>query len=325
LFSKIICDVLTELTEKILSLKKQYMKKKTIITAVLACAILNCEAQPNGGFENWTPEFTYENPDSWQTLNFLSLLSPPNPLSAFKAIGIDKHSGNYALKLTTVFLNNKPQQAALSDSVGGAFTGKINYSPLSQINGFPFTGRPEKLEFWFKYLPVGSDIGKVEVVIQKWNGTGRDTIAIGNADITAAAAYTLFQINLTYFSTAVPDTAGIGFSTSKQTDVARLGSTLFVDDVLFTGSAGIDEQNSYAGKVKVFPNPSKDDVTIHIQIEEAENVRVLDPSGKAAGIFKIQNNKVSINTALIPAGIYFYVILGKKDEPLTEGKFSVIK
>ena len=66
------------------------MKKSTLYLAFLLIinyqlSIVNCNAQPNPGFENWTTTFGIEDPDSWQTSNFLALLSPPNPLSTFRA------------------------------------------------------------------------------------------------------------------------------------------------------------------------------------------------------------------------------------------------
>ena len=273
------------------------MKKKGVITlAILASApIYRGKAQPNGGFENWSPEYSYENPDGWQTLNFLSLTTPPNPLSSFKAIGIDKHSGNYALKLKTVFINNNPYPTQIHDSTSGTFTGKINISPLIYKYGFPYTGRPEKLEFWAKYMPVGNDTAGAIVGLFKWNGTAHDSIAGGIMKITSTPTYSFFQLNLTYVLPGIPDSALIVLLPSA-TDHKRIGSTLFVDDVVFTGWVGIDQYNQNPDKVKIFPSPAKDNVTILAQIEDADNVKVIDVSGKCAGIYKIQNYSTTMNT-----------------------------
>ncbi len=112
-------------------------------------------------------------------MNFLSAFT--NPVSAFKATGVDKHSGNYALKLKTVYLNNNPAPNALHDSIGYVFTGKVVISPPSLKLGVPYTGRPEKLEFWAKYLPTDTnDMGGVSTTLLKWNGTSSDTIAFGD-------------------------------------------------------------------------------------------------------------------------------------------------
>ncbi|MDP1745728.1 MAG: T9SS type A sorting domain-containing protein [Bacteroidota bacterium] len=305
------------------------MKKTVIIfcfiTLNFALLTLNCFSQTNGGFENWVTEFNYQTPDNWQTLNFLSIFTPPNPISAFKATGIDKHSGNSALKLKTIFVNNNPVPGAINDTIGYVFTGKINISPPSLKLGVPYVGRPEKLEFWAKYLPVGMDLGAVTVILQKWNGATTDTIARTDIIIDSTIIYTLFQADLIYQSTEVPDTLIIGFSPSYKKSIARVGSTLYLDDVALTGWVGIDEQNIYSDKVKVFPNPASDEININATFDEADNIQIIDVSGKLMGNYKIQNYNANINTGLFAEGIYFYEIRDRKNEPLTKGKFNVVK
>lgn len=299
--------------------------KKALIIYFILFSVINTKAQPNPGFEDWVNELSYETPMEWQTLNFMSLLSPPNPISAFKVSGLDKHSGNYALKLETKYFNNIPQQVEIDDSTGGTYTGKITYSPPSNIQGFSYAGRPEKFEFWAKYTPVGNDTGRTSLLLQKWNGTSTDTIAFCEMNIPATSEYTLFALNITYNSTAIPDTAAIGFGSSKNPQTARLGSALFLDDMSFTGWVGISEQNNNRSTVDVFPNPAKDKLNIHTRNDEAENVRIIDSSGRIAGLYKLINNEVIINTAIFSTGISFYEIVNKKGNVISKGKFEVIK
>lgn len=301
------------------------MKKAVITLVFLTSLILNADSQPNGGFENWVTEFNYQTPENWQTLNFLSIFTPPNPLSAFKATGIDKHSGNSALKLKTIFVNNNPVPGSINDTIGYVFTGKINISPPSLKLGTPYTERPEKLEFWAKYLPVGMDLAAVTVILQKWNGTTTDTIARVDIIIDATVTYTLFQADLIYQSTTIPDTAIIGFSPSYKESKARVGSTLYIDDVALTGWVSVEEQNIYSDKVQLFPNPATDAININAKIDEADNIQLIDVSGKLMGNYKIENYNANINTALFAEGIYFYEIRDRKNKPLTKGKFNVIK
>jgi hypothetical protein len=302
------------------------MKKIAVIFVILVSGILSCFAQPNGGFENWSTVFNFQTPDNWQTLNFLSMFSPPNPISAFKATGIDKHSGNYALKLKTIFLNNNPLPNTVSDSIGYVFTGKVTLSPPSLKLGIPYVGRPENLDFWAKYIPVGADIGGVSVSLQKWNGTSSDTIAYGTIKLDSTVlSYTFFQIGLDYYSTGMPDTVIMGFTSSYKNTIARVGSTLYLDDVALTGWVGIDEQNLYTDKVKLYPNPATDAINIKADIDEADNVQLIDVSGKLMGNYKIQNYNANINTGLFAEGIYFYEIRDNKNKPFTKGKFNVVK
>ncbi len=305
------------------------MKKTVIIPAIIALSYLlftiHCFAQPNPGFENWHNEYSYQVPDDWQTLNFLSIFPVPNPLSAFKATGLDKHSGSFALKIVTIFVNNNPAPGLITDTVGGAFTGKVTLSPPAYKYGYPYTGRPEKIEFWSKYAPVANDSAGVQTVLLKWNGVSRDTIAYGEQLFGATAAYSLFQFNLIYRSNAIPDSIAILFASSMRVSNGRVGSALYVDDVALTGWVGIDDQNLYANKLKIFPNPAKENVTIQTQVEGACTLKMLDVSGKQVGVFKIQNYCANINTGLLVEGIYFFHVCDKNDKILTKEKFNVVK
>lgn len=306
---------------------KQIENMKTIVTIVIiSFSTVFCSiAQPNPGFENWHTEASYQVPDSWQTLNMMSLALPANPLSAFKATGIDKHSGNYALKLKSVFMNNNFFQNELGDTVSVTFTGKITISPSTYKYGFPYTGRPEKLEFWAKYFPVGNDTAAGGMILTKWNGVQSDTVALCGININSTGTYTLMKSDLVYYSDELPDSASIVFLSSKLPSCARVNSTLYVDDVDLTGWVGIEKHDIYADKVQLFPNPAKDEINIFAKIEEANLVKVIDATGKFIGAYKIQNYKVLVNTSLFPSGIYFYELLDKKNKSLTKGKFSVVK
>lgn len=282
------------------------------------------KAQPNGGFENWSTVYTLQEPDNWQTLNFVSL-NPPNPLSAFKATGIDKHSGNYALKLKTVYFDNNPFPSEIGDSTGAVFTGKITLSPFAYKYGFPYTDRPEKLEFWSKYSPVGGDTAGALVILKKWNGIESDTIAIGGVNINATSGYSPFQVDLVYYSDELPDTAVIGFASSKIPLIARLNSTLYVDDVIFTGWVGVNQYDKNAELVKIFPNPASDNVNILSSMEASDNIQVSDVTGKIVGNYKIRNCEVNINTGAFAVGIYIYEIRNNANRMLCKGKFNVIR
>ena len=123
----------------------------------------------------------------------------------------------------------------------------------------------------------------------------------------------------------LPDTAGIALSSSKDLTTARVGSTLFIDDLAYTGWVGINESDLCSDKVQLFPNPAKDNLNIRAQIEDADNVQVADVSGKAVGVYKIQNYNANVNTSVFVNGFYLYDIRDKKDRILAKGKFSVSK
>lgn len=313
--------------------KISFFKRLTITNPLLLLLLMvfsgnNVRAQPNGGFEEWTTEFSYEVPNGWQTINFLSLSNPPAALSAFKATGLDVHSGNYALKLKTVLVSNNQFPGFLGDSIGGCFTGKINISPFSYQFGYPYTGRPEKLEFWAKYNPVGNDTAAAAVLLRQWNGVKHDTIAGGVLDILPSPGFINYQINLDYSMsgpTDVPDSAIIVFYPSKDSAVARINSTLFIDDVSLTGWVGIEDKEKMLNTVKVFPNPATNNITIQPSGKNSQNIRIMDISGKQVCVVQVVENQFYINTSVFANGLYFFEIRDSSKRVTSRGKFKIIR
>lgn len=298
--------------------------KKVIVCLLCFCGLW-ATAQPNGGFENWTQEFSYEVPDHWQTLNFLSLSSPSADISAFKGIGIDKHSGNYALKLKSVLINSGLFPEMLGDTLGGAFTGKINFSPFFYKFGYPYHGRPEKLQFWAKYTPVGNDTAVAAVMLRSWNGVVNDTIAAALMSIPPSPVYTLFELTLDYRNDFLPDSAIIAFYPSKDSSTARLNSTLYIDDVSFAGWVGMDEAKQKQRIVYVFPNPAKNSITFSNIDITAGCISIMDIRGSMVLKETISGDKTTLDTSALTNGVYIYEVSGAKNNLLHRGRFSVTK
>ncbi len=304
------------------------LKKIIIISFILNISNTILFSQNNGGFENWSTLYGKDEPDYWQTFNLLSAFSSSNAVSAYKVGSVEAYSGNYALKVKTIHVKNKLGINNLPDTIGIVFNGKIIISPPSYKIGSPYTTRSEKLGFYSKYAPVGNDTGIVIATLQRNLPTGRDTIATGFVNIVASGSYSFYEINLIYRSNATPDTAAIIFGSSKNNITCRVGSELFVDNVLFTGTApiGIKEyNNSYQSKIKHYPNPVSDVITINTPFDEATKIEVIDISGKYINSYKIVNYLVSVNTYPFSNGVYFYNVYDKKNKLLTTGKFNVVK
>lgn len=302
------------------------MKKIAVLICLLFFSLLDSTAQiPNPGFENWESEFFSEKPTGWQTLNFLSFFT--NPLSAFKVSGIDKHSGNYALKIKSVHLHNNPMPSVLDDTMGVAFTGLITISPTSYKYGFPINQRYEKLTFWSKYIPVGEDEAGMQVQFTRWNGIKRDTIADGDIILHEQPTYHLFELNISnYYSNDVPDTAIIFFGSSRKSSLARLGSVLYIDDLEFTGWVGIDEKTEQQkNPCKVFPNPAKDHISFLINTNDVHAIEIKDIYGRTVNTFTVYDKTTTINTDFMAVGTYFYTLMDKDRKNISTGHFNVVK
>lgn len=298
---------------------------------------------PTLDFESWTTMnngtlAVPEEPTGWVTGNQLvSIISPGNSTSVTKATGADAHGGLAAMKITTVDVVNDPSGGQLPDPTGIAFGGKVQLSPLKLGNGFPYAARPTTCTFWHKYTPQAGDSASCGVVLTKWNGTTRDTIAEGGIVIkTAAASYTQSTFTLTYdpaFSTVIPDSMGLGFSATclaTQT-CGKVGSILWVDDIVFSGSNNINEHLSSIGVI-LFPNPSSGLITISSEASEAMSAVIYDVTGRvviSSSVFKMaaaSNTKEwSINTSELSTGVYSYMLVDNSGTAIRAGKFNVIR
>lgn len=303
-----------------------YKMKSVLFVFALFIASFGCIAQPNGGFENWAMEFNYESPVGWQTLNFLNVLSSSNSLSAFKVSGIDKHSGNYALKLKTVKVNANPVPNLIDDTVGVVFTGTVNISPPSLKYGFTYDHVPEKLNFWYKYIPVGDDEALVGVLATRWNGIKRDTISLSEVKLdTIQANYAPKTLNLTASSSMAPDSITVYAGSSRKLELARVGSTLYLDDLSFSGWLGVSEYSKKQSPVLgVFPNPAKENIVFNTDPINVDRIDIHDIYGRIIESFPVKNAYSNFSCEFIKAGTYFYTAY-KNNNPVDKGKFNVLK
>ncbi|MES2559502.1 MAG: T9SS type A sorting domain-containing protein [Bacteroidota bacterium] len=250
--------------------------KTTVLTLMMvACLCFHAHAQiPNNGFETWTNN----DPDGWVTTNGLMLLG--NPQSVFKST--DVHSGSFACEVNTVNIATKPPGVYVPDFTGSVFTGKQVF--VTSYFGFPYTNKPGKLSFWYKYNARNNDTASVLAYTTKWNATlqKRDTLSIAVSMIKdSVGVYTKGEVMFYVMdSLQSPDTAVVLFASSMVT-ATQAGAKLLLDDVEFMGgNVGLTEAG--APSFNIFPNPVKDG-SVQLQFEKPEVsviINVFDMQGK---------------------------------------------
>jgi len=320
--------------------------KKTLLSISISGVMAFASAQtPTFDFESWTTMnngslAVPEEPTNWVTGNQLkNALYPTNDTSVFKVSGAEAHSGQYAMKITTVTIVNDPTGGQLPNPVGIAFSGKIQIIPsIKLVYGFPYTSRPANCNFWYKYTPQAGDSAYGSVALTKWNtSTSKsDTIAWGGAVIkNLTSNYTNASFTLTYFSsTLMPDTMVAAFSATcwATNTCGKVGSAMWVDDLAFTGWNGINEHPNSEGVV-VYPNPANEFVNIAVDaLDNANSVIAYDATGREVSsvvlsqLMNGMNRKsAKLNTSVLSCGIYSYSILDKNGVSLRNGKFSVTR
>lgn len=177
-------------------------------------------ATPNAGFENWTQVGSRYDPNDWSNLNPSTYIL--GVYTCTRASGVDKHSGNYAIKLQT-------KSVFFQTANGVATTGKLlTTAPYGVNGGLPFTNRPDSISGWFKYTPAGTDSGFVQFALY----AAGDTVGFVRFETGqyATTTYTRFSAPVVYLSAATPDTALWLLSSSRAANPV-INSTLYLDDL----------------------------------------------------------------------------------------------
>ncbi len=301
------------------------MKK---ILPFLFCTLFTITANsqdiPNPGYENWIQNFDYSEPEGWGTLNLLGGLFG-NPFTVFQD-SLTPYAGTYALQLTTTVLTNNPDTVNLRDTIGVLFSGSLSFS--SQVFGFPYTQTPDKFNFYYKYFPSGNDTAFCNVQLFKWNSTTgmRDTLASGYFNQPAATgSYAHALVDLVYngqFSGINPDTAMITFSASSDY-IPMPGSSLFIDEMSFSGNVGIEEQA--LSKVLTYPNPASNELNLKFSNTESAKVVIFDVGGKAVLKSDVTSKEIKLTVSSLINGLYFYKTFDKNNAVVSSGKFNIAR
>lgn len=271
----------------------------TIALLVFTLLVYSQTQLPNAGLETWTTG----QPNSWGTSDgVLVQIGQPDPGTAEQeTISANVFSGTSSARLTTknitTPLGNRDIPGVLS--LGNITLNLLTFSP--EVTGFPYTDRPDSIQFAAKYTsgPTGVDSGNVAITLTRWTPNGRLTIARTVTPIHDASSFIQFTKKIKYFSNQLPDTLLVqAVSTSSSTNMI-LESTLWVDNFSFIG---IDST------FKAYINP-------YVSVSACEGDSVLlrtDPSNNDS--YQWFNGSSLIANATLPqfnatvSGNYFVVV-----------------
>src|SRR5262249_8005303 len=139
----------------------------------------------------------------------------------------------------------------------GIATGVLDVLHLNFSGGFPLNGNnPAALFGYYKYTPKNNDSCFAFAILFKWNVAQgkRDTVGFAIFVGGAQSSYTQFVAPVFPISLETPDSAIVGVLSSKGLGTAQDSSVMYVDDIGFTNSIGI---NSIAPKaLSLYPNPA---------------------------------------------------------------------
>ncbi len=279
------------------------MKAKIILFLISYCLTCAISAQiPNSSFENWSGNEM----SNWVSTNGLTFYG--NPQTIFKSS--DAHDGNYACEMIAAHITTKPSGVFVPDYAGSIFLGRQSFTVSTW--GFPYTFKPAKVEYWFKFAPVGIDTANGIFFLTRWDSIQgrRDTIASAYSFHTSPdSVYTKAGINFTYYSTATPDSAIIGLA-SVALSCNHAGTRFLVDEISFAGGNVGLQQSGNAFDCDIYPNPSRG--IIHVSfphLQPSISICLYDLQGVEIWSDEFENlSETSIHTAHLTGGCYLLKI-----------------
>ncbi len=281
------------------------MKKTLIFLIAFICGIsMTTNAQiPNSGFETWTAG----DPDGWATSN----------VSSAGLINItqttDNHSGSYALRGEVVNFLGTIIGPVIQSGPGGT--------------GFAISEQYHSFEVYYKFTSIGGDKFSVNVSLEK----AGSPIAQGAVALpSTVSTYTHLTVPLNYTTNEVPDLAIIQISITGPVTGSdyHVGSVMFVDDLSFSLSTGIENISVSNLTGKCYPNPSADIINIPLNENVSGEVilKIFDTYGKevkkiAGKPQQYGKNVFQFSVEDLSSGLYFYSVNGQNRQ--YHGKFTV--
>ena len=250
----------------------------------------------NSGLENWQTMGSIQVPDSFYTFDQIIFIGAATTMQTS-----DAHSGQYAALLQT--------QAGPSTT---NFEGQLNYGDFTlgstnYFRGWPFSSRPDKLKFWYKFSNSGSDTALAFIGLSKWTGSF-NFIGIGTIAITSdASTYTLAEVPITYTSSVIPDTILIGFVSSSNNNPTP-GTQLYIDDIYLDYSTGISTLVRDSG-FEVYPSITSGSFSVKDYSSNRNSIlKITNTLGEIVYIQKSTGNDVYQIDTHLRAGIYFVTL-----------------
>ncbi|HXF48916.1 MAG TPA: T9SS type A sorting domain-containing protein [Verrucomicrobiae bacterium] len=255
---------------------------------------------PNAGFEQWTAG----DPEGWLTSNADPFYNVTQ--------SSDAHSGNWAAHGT------------VADFFGFAIQPYLIAATAGEP-GIPINERWASVRGFYKMNPDSGDKFIVDVVFSK---ASNPVAAGGFVDSNVVLSYQEFVVNMTYFSSDVPDTAFITITMVGPNGADyHNGSVMIVDDISLSGVAtAVEEQADQKPmdfELRNYPNPFNPQTTISYILPQSspvrlqifnllgQPVRTWAEEEQSAGRHSVVWDGRDDNGKALSSGVYFYRLESK--------------
>ncbi len=242
------------------------MKKISLISVglfVCSCTFGQNGSIVNGGFENWSNNILFENPDIWLTGNNIS-----SDIVATKST--DKVGGNYSIRLESIINGN-------DTAFGFALHGQIgNNGPEG---GIPYSDVVDTIKGWYKYATQPGDSNNILIEFKNGgNIVSQDLIKFAGTQNT----WTKFAYPINA-GLATPDSVVLGFVAGNALGSGVHDSTwLMLDDVSFASSVTNTPANIPNSGFEAWSDIQVEDADDWYSMNSLLNYQQLVPARKTA-------------------------------------------
>lgn len=312
-------------------------------------AIVQGQNFPDGGFENvgstWEQKTTSQQAKYWDfrnnyMLSSLNLLHDLGaslgiaPLTLFRETS-NVHTRQYAIKVVSDTMAVGNEGIFLP---GVAATIEIDIAEQDEnfivVLGSNYAHRPDFLHGFLQYLPVNGDSAAIEIQLTRYNANTNKHTIVGSGKMVFTEPineWTEFGVPISYRTNETPHKVILIFSSSAKYDFTSFatlmdcngqrGSTLYIDDVSFIfGLDNVKEMILPEVKMNVSPNPSVDEITIHLDQHTNGTVFIYDNTGKKIGSYAIDGMQKNIAIQDYEVGTYLINIV-ENDHVVATGRF----
>jgi hypothetical protein len=262
-----------------------------------------------GGFDNWTPAGSCDEPAGWNTVNgttaILSLCTAEQETS-------NPYAGSAAIKITSEFRFLAGQVIP-----GIVSNGNINIQNQSVTGGVSFTERPTAFAGWYRAAPENGDTySLIAVLINEVTG---DSVGVAIFEGTSAVInWTQFTQPVQYLNQQTPTLLQITMFASDPLD-PQDGSTVYFDELDYESlTVGIEDYDQ-AG-VNAYPNPVIDDVFFNLGTNELATVNIYNILGTSVLQQTVSKGQNSVSLRSISNGTYIWQLTTRQGEPIKTGK-----
>ena len=219
------------------------------------------QAVPNGTLDAWETRSGGQAPVGWITTDDnLATLPFPSPFPAFTGTVVQTtvaRTGPFAVQLVTQSFTSGGFNSNLNGVI--ALGTRLSNTPNAIIPvGVPYTGRPARLEFYFKLTGTRAVADSAAAFLQLTRTTNGNIVVVAEAELlfrAAAATYTLATMPLVYGAAGAPDTLRVVFGSGQARNLTP-GTTLTIDDVTLAGTATAVRDAVADAALSVYPTSS---------------------------------------------------------------------